>query len=227
MFSAAQSVRFKTIRLETKHKGFIKYPLVKYHDKKIAEKINSKIAAGMFHEEIKSNSHFNAKLCEILEYTSDLYHIVTYNKNNVLSFNVFVEGCGAYCTSGYKYFNFDLLTGDEISWRDLMKTEKMDTFENVINGQIRKELSEYGKSEADRAAEDDSASYNWVKETYDNCLEDISITAFSIYPDRIEFEDECDFAHAIQNFGPGTIYPWSPEDLAPYLKPRFQSLLKK
>jgi hypothetical protein len=227
LFSDAQSVRFRTIKLETKHKGLVKYPIVKYHDNEIAQKINSKIAAGIFHEEIKSDSDFNVKLCELLEYTSDMYHTVTYNKKNVLSFNVFAEGCGAYCTSSYKYFNFDLLTGEELSWTDLMKVEKKDSLESLISGQIRKELLEYSRSEARRAAEKDSSTYEWVKDTYEECLENISITGFTIYPDRIEFEDKCDFAHAIQNFGPGTAYSWSLTDLAPYLKPRFLSLLSK
>lgn len=58
----------------------------------------------------------------------NLSYEVSYKKNGLLSFSIFAEGCGAYCSSWETYFNFDLKTGKKLSITDLIIENKLDSF---------------------------------------------------------------------------------------------------
>src|SRR5688500_13553087 len=86
---ACQSVSFRSIQRKTGEYWNVAYPVVKYHDKQVEKKINAFVASRLLGEEIKDESDFDSKIDEQFGEGYTLYHEVTYNKDHVLSFNVF------------------------------------------------------------------------------------------------------------------------------------------
>lgn len=222
-----QCASFRIVEKQTRLSGLIRYPLVKYHDKKTEKKINDEVALQLLGSVVKDGSDLDEKLEAEGDILYQLYHTVTYNKDYVLSFNIFMEGCGAYCSSMISYFNFDLTTGKPILWPDLVTANKADTFETIVKDRMRREMTEFAETGLDSVVVSDSTAQDWIRESFDFCLNSLGIYGFAIYPGRIDFVNQCDFPNAIKAYTPENIFPYHFKELAPYLKPRYLALFLK
>lgn len=68
--------------------------------------------------------------------TANLDYTIEYRDANVLTLNMFVEGCGAYCESYNVPISFDLASGAKIAISDVVIADKLPQ----LNDQIRKDI---------------------------------------------------------------------------------------
>ncbi len=155
---------------------------------------------------------------------------VTLKNSNILSFFINEEGCGAYCSSGNTYFNFDLKTGKTLDITDLIFENQLDSFRDAVANDKRKFLIQY-KSEFNQnytEEEMDSVTFSWAMEQVNsNCIKDVQIQTFSLSESYLQIIDPCEFPHAIRALAPIFELKYTFQSLSMFLKPRFQKLFLK
>ena len=160
----------------------------------------------------------------------NLSYEVIYNKNAILCLQLYEEGCGAYCSSGETYFNFDLKTGKTIGIADLIREEMLDSFRTIVFNDKVKALQEYKIEEMNifKQGGIDSATYDWALEQVENnCIKTIALENFSLSNSNIEIIDRCEFPHAIRSQQPVYELKYSYQFLQPFLKLKFKNILLK
>ena len=236
-YSFGQSASFKEIKIKPKTERYtakeftIKYPVIVTKNSKVDELINAQVKDKMLDLGQEDDT---MRLKNALDYhisdlgLTDLSYTVTYNKSGLLSFFIFAQGCGAYCSSWRTYFNFDLATGKQIAINDLFLSNNLESFKNIVQKKKVKILSDY-KSEQKQDYKNgvgDTSIYDWVITEIDKCLESISIDKFSISDKHLQIIDDCEFPHAIQSQQPTIELHYSYTSIAEFLNPRFARLLK-
>lgn len=231
----AQSVSFKEIRLKPNSKFYtaenatIAYPIVVTKNKEIDKLINDKIKNKMLDNDVdlEKISMKKALRERINNGLINMSYVVTFKKHNILSLNIFTEGCGAYCSSGNTYFNFDLKTGKTLHITDLISENHLDSLRVVILNDKQKFLNQY-KSEFKQNTikeESDSVAFSWAMEEVDrNCIKNIQVENFSLSESYLQIIDPCEFPHAIRALEPTIELKYTYKSLSLFLKPRFQIL---
>lgn len=234
----AQGVSFKEIRLKPNSKFYktdkpaIIYPIVVTKNKLIDKSINDKIRKEMIEDDsdLKNVSTKKALINRINEGLINMSYKATFIKNNILSFSIYAEGCGAHCSSWNTYFNFDLNTGKVLTITDLISDNNIDSFRKVVSIDKEKFLLQYKKEMNDSLNNNntDSIAYKWaIEQVDDNCLKDVQIENFSLSGLYIEIIDPCEFPHAIRALEPTFELKYTYQSLSMFLKPRFQKLFSK
>jgi hypothetical protein len=231
----AQGVSFKEIRLKPNSKFYktdkptIIYPIVVTKNKLIDKSINDKIRSEMIGDDsdLKNVSTKKALLNQINEGLINMYYEATYIKNNILSFSIYAEGCGAHCSSWNTYFNFDLKTGKTLNITDLISENHLDSFRVVVLNDKQKFLNQY-KSEFKQNTikeESDSVAFAGAMEEVDaNCIKSVQVENFSLSESYLQIIDPCEFPHAIRALEPTFELKYTYKSLSMFLKPRFQIL---
>ena len=185
----------------------------------------------MFRPDDEKQSIYKTLDEDIKEYgLSNLSYEVTYKGNGLLSFNIFSEGCGAYCSSRRTYFNFDLKTGKKLSITDLILENKLDSFYKIAFADKVKYLREYKEEELNmlKQGDVDSATYDWALEQVDsNCMKDVKLEDFSFSTLNLEINDSCEFPHAIRSQQPTYELKYTYTFLSAFLTPRFKKIFLK
>jgi hypothetical protein len=231
----AQKVDFKEIKLKpdshfyTTNKATIFYPVLESQNKKSDKSINAQILEKISGGNAESLS---AKMFLIREIKNSgltrLSYKITYNKNGILSMNIYQEGCGAYCSSWYTYFNFDLKTGNKITISDLLEDERVDSFRQIVSGEKAVAITKYKAEEKSNLEHNiiDSTTYDWAREQVDsNCSIIADIENFSLSDHGIEIIDNCEFPHAIKSLEPAYEFTYGLKCLSPFLKARYRKIL--
>ena len=231
----AQNITFKEIKLKPNAKFYdvnettIIYPVVVTDNKLIDKLINNKIREEILEENEKANirTALNERINDGL---INMSYEVTFKKNSILSMNIYAEGCGAYCSSWYTYFNFDLKTGKEIPISDLISGNKLDSFQKIVFTDKQKFLNQYKEEEHESFIKNeiDSDTYHWAIEQVDsNCFKDVQIENFSLSNLSMAIIDPCEFPHVIRSQQPVYELKYSYKFLLPFLKPKFQEQFLK
>jgi hypothetical protein len=232
----AQNITFKEIRLKPKSKFYnvnettIIYPIVVTNNKKIDKLINDKIKKEILDEDNEQISVRKALNEQISDGLINMSYEITFKKYNILSMNIYGEGCAAYCSSGNTYFNFDLKTGRTLEITDLISDNKIDSFRKIVFNDKVKALNVYKIEEIDNLNQKyiDSITCNWALEQVDsNCIKTAQIENFSLSNLNIEIIDPCEFLHAIRSQEPAYQLKYSYKWLSPFLKQKFQRQLLK
>lgn len=232
----AQKASFKELKLRpnpqyyaTKEQTII-FPIVTTKNPKIDKLINNQIKNEVLQPNDENQSLRKALLENINEYgLTYVSYEITYNSHNFLSFSVFYQGCGAYCSSTNAYFNFDLSTGKKVSIYDVILKSKIDSFKNVVQSDKTNSLNKYKIEEKNLIGSNgiDSSEYSWIiSEVDDNCINQISIATFSVSNNSIEILDPCVFPHAIRSQEPEIELKYTLSSIEKFLTPRFKKLLK-
>lgn len=230
----AQKAVFKELKLKPNTKYYntkeatIVFPIVATNNPKIDKLINNQIKIDVLQPEDETHSLRKVLFENINEFgLTDVSYEITYNKNNILSFSVFSQGCGAYCSSGTSYFNFDLLTGKKISIDELIIKSKIDSFKNIVQADKVNTLNKYKIEEKNSIGSEgvDSSTYDWAISTVDeNCINKISIENFSVSPSLLQIFDPCDFPHIIRSQEPEIELKYSFKSIEAFLTPKFKRM---
>jgi len=228
----AQNVSFKEIRLHPNPKYFnvkgttIIYPIILTNNKAVDKRINNAIK----HEMLRKEDSISTRKALTEEISSGLINMsyeVTFRKYGILSMNIYSEECIGNCISGYNYFNFDLKTGEPISIRDILLSEKIDSFRNIVFEDKVKALNHYKEEEKDFSKTGiDSSTYNWAIEQVDDCIKTIQIETFLLGSHGIEIIDPCEFPRIIRWQEPDYTLKYSYKFIAPFLRRKFKLVLK-
>ena len=233
---AAQNATFKEIKLKPNAKYFttkeqtIVFPVVTTRNPKIDKLINTQIKKDVFEPDDENQSLKKLLLENINEYgLTDVSYEITYNNHNFLSFSIFSQGCGAYCSSSTTYFNFDLATGKKVSIDDVILKSKIDSFKNVVQSDKINILNKYKIEEKGLIGSDDidSSAYEWIiSEVDNNCINQISLETFSVSGNSLEILDPCEFPHVIRSQEPAIELKYTFSSIEKFLTPRFKKILK-
>ncbi|MEO7522482.1 MAG: hypothetical protein ABIT58_00230 [Ferruginibacter sp.] len=200
------------------------YPVFTTSNPTINKLINNAIEKAVF-QLIDPHKSLHQKLKEFLEDGMvTLNYKVTFKKNGLLSLDVYIEGCGAYCEGHSEYLNFDLRNGKKITTFDLIEVSKLDSFKRFIYNNIKESLIQYKNVDLKTLIlEDvDPSTYFFAIESMEYCLINIKFDEFSITSNGIEFVSICPFPHAIRAYGPGDNYPYEYKSIEGFLKPEFR-----
>ena len=229
----AQTVTFREIKLKPKsafnnvNEPTIIYPLVITNNRSVDKLINDKIKSETLGEDDVSvrqalNEHLSVGLI-------NMSYEVSFKKYGILSMNIYGESCGAYCSTWYTYFNFDLKTGKSLSIGDLVLESKIDSFKKIVFADKLKALNRYKEEELNYPGNAiDSTTITWAIEHVDeNCIGKIQLDNFSLSAITIEIMDPCEFPHAIRSQEPTYELKYSYPFMQPFLKPKFKNLFIK
>jgi hypothetical protein len=192
------------------------YPIFKTGNKKIDSLINFDLKNKYTYNEAP-NLSINKTLKQwIGDQIGYINFNITYNRNNIISFNIETEGCAAYCTYWKSYFNYNTKTGKSIKIDSLLKLnnfkqqildKKNEQFENEI-----KQLKELFKQK-----DIDKNEYDWVYEYLNKCKNDEELEDFSLNENHIEFIETCSLPNAIKNMTPAIDLKYKYNDIREYL----------
>jgi hypothetical protein len=233
----AQQVTFKEIRLKPNPKYYnttdttIIYPVIVTGKKKAELLMNTSIKNELFKPENASLPVKRILKEHLNEYgLINLYYKVTYKKKGILSMNIYEEGCGAYCSSGYTWFNFDVNTGKAITMDDLLLENKKDSFSKIVLTDKLKALQTYKIEELDNLHHQyiDSESYRMIIEMADsNFSKSADIENYSLAANGIEIMDICELPHILRSQEPSYQLKYTYKFMAPFIKPEYRKLFLK
>ena len=130
-------------------------------------------------------------------------YTVTYNHNDLISFFINTEACGAYCTSWTKYYTYSLETGEYLSIDRIIRLSE--EFKNRIKQDRDQrydiEITELEKLYKEHPEDLDSSTYSEIVEYYKGCKSDFEINDFLLYPEHLSVMEKCDLPHALNSFG--------------------------
>ena len=228
-----QTVTFREIKLKPKSAFYnvnettIIYPLVITNNRSVDKLINDKIKSETLGEDDVSvrqalNEHLSLGLI-------NMSYEVSFKKYGILSMNIYGESCGAYCSTWYTYFNFDLKTGKSLSIGDLVLESKIDSFKKIVFADKLKALNRYKEEELNYPGNAiDSTTITWAIEHVDeNCIGKVQLDNFSLSDITIEIMDPCEFPHAIRSQQPTYELKYSYQFMQTFLKPKFKKLFIK
>lgn len=78
-----------------------------------------------------------------IEGTKHLDYTIEYRKGNILTINIFAEGCGAYCESTNLPMSFDISNGNKIALTDIVKTDALAPMNARIHNDIRSQINTF------------------------------------------------------------------------------------
>jgi hypothetical protein len=230
----AQHATFKEIRLKANPRfnndgdTSIVYPVVVTNNPGVNKLINDKIIEELMSQDDKKASLRKDLADMINNGTTDLSYEVTFNRSNILSLNIYMEGCGAHCSSSYLYFNFDLKTGKSLAITDLIEANKLDSLRKIVFSDKIGFLKEYKKErkEALASKEIDSDLYDSdMQEVDSNCMDSAELENFSLSKDHMKIIDPCEFPHMIEGQAPVYELKYTYKILRGWMKPKFKALL--
>ena len=234
--SYGQTITFREIKLSRNSRYYkttkktIIYPIVVTNNKRVDSLINSQIKNEVFSPGDEKQSINKTLVENINDGLINLSYRVSYKKNGLLSFSIFSEGCGAYCSSWETYFNFDLKTGKKLSITDLILENKRDSFYKIVFADKVKYLREYKEEKFSmlKQGDVDSTTYEWALEQVDsNCMKDVKLEDFSFSNFNLEINDTCEFPHAIRSQQPTYELKYTYTFLSALLTPRFKKVFLK
>lgn len=227
----AQQIRINEIKLKPKpsfykvSKATIIYPLVVTNNKSVDKLINHKIREEIVGDGDETRSLKESLNERISEGLINLSYEVTFKKYNILSMNIYTEGCGAHCSSMNTYFNFDLKTGKDLDISDLISDNMIDSFRNMVFNDKKRFIKNYKKQLEDDLAkmEVDSSTHSWVLEHVDgDCTNSLRVDEFSLSNLNILISDPCEFPHVIKALEPTYELLYSYKLISAFLRPELK-----
>ena len=196
------------------------YPIIHSSNKKVDSLINTDLKNRLTYNEFPNESIDST----LIKWASDQIvffdYEVTYNEKGILSINMSVEGCGAYCTNWKEYFNYSTIKGNWLTIADVVDTtgefrEKVYKDEKIQFSEQKKELKEMLNDPESGIGKNE---YDWALEYYENCEKSFNLETFQIYPDKIKIIEDCYLPNAIKNMTPVIDLTYKLDQIKEYLK---------
>lgn len=144
---------------------------------------------------------------------------ITYLKNDIISYKINLEGCGAYCTTRTDYFNYSIKTGKFLEINSILEIEKLR--EKIIKEKDEQYESQKKKLKdllKDEEANLDQDTFEFVLNRYNECQESFQIDRFALHKDYIQIIEECSLPHVISPLIPVIELKFYYDDIREYLK---------
>jgi len=219
-YSFSQSVKIDTLE---QSKGVdltdINYPIFRTNNRKVDSLINQDIISRISHDEVIENNTATTIGKMIENGLVNLEFDITYNSNDMLSFNIEYETCGAYCYHSTQYFNYSIVSGKALTIDDVICDKER--FRKIVINEKNlqfKEQKRLLKEALEKESEIDSQTYDWALEYYISCDEKFDLNTFSLNSSSVEIIHSCYLPNAIKSLAPvyELIYKYS--EISEYLK---------
>jgi hypothetical protein len=222
----AQQLKIETLLLDSNLiktnlvDGALRFPILKTGNKTIDESLKNDIIKRITFYEYPELTTDSALISWANEGIVHMNYETTYNQNGIVSFNISIEGCGAYCTGTTHYFNYNYLNGKSITIADLLDTTKGFTKQVLIDK--RTQFSQQKIELKKRLKEDpsgfDEETYNWALTHYTDCENEFNFNSFALYPTHLSIICDCYMPHVIQSLAPDIKLNYNYELLKKYHK---------
>ena len=106
------------------------------------------------------------------------------HRNNIFSVSFTAEGCGAYCETFSKYYNYDLQTGKRIAFTELLTASGRQYVLDSLTRFKKHQLQHKIREATDSLPRGDSVYYQDMIDLYQQCAEDTA-TIEAEYTDYI------------------------------------------
>lgn len=177
----------------------VQYPVIRTGSSRVDSLINNDLINNIFFNEVRDLS-IKERLEEEIEYgLSELNFKITNNNDNLLSITFFVEGCGAYCTSDYKFLNYSLNTGEALTIDDLLDNETSKKIKLALEENFKEEIEAELKSIKNDTTMDEDMT-DWVIDYYQEAIQNISLNNFQIYQDKLVFRHRTYLPNVVKCF---------------------------
>jgi len=224
--SFGQNIRVDTLFLPKTEKfthfqnDKLKFPIIKTGNLDIDNTINKDLKNKFTNNEFPDLPTDSTIIKWADEQVIYLNFEVTYIKNGIISLNISVEGCGAYCTGWTDYFTYNYVTGKFLTIDQIIDTTR--NFKNQVIADKDKQYEQQKKKLKemllDKNAELDEDTYNWALEQYKNCDNEFTLKLFSLHSDHLEIIENCYFPNAIKNLTPTIVLKYKYVDIKKELK---------
>ncbi len=165
---------------------------------------------------------FKISLAENLRddhWLSSLDYDVAYDKNNILSIALTMEGLGAYPDGSTKHLVFDLRTGNRLSYADVFTAARLaDLLSKIRSVMKQKEDEATNESEEVREA---LTNYRTSEGEFYPPIEKIhlkDLDGFSICDNGVTFYYDYKYAHVVEALEPFDQFVLSYQDLKPFIR---------
>jgi hypothetical protein len=119
---------------------------------------------------------------------------ISFNRNGILSMDVYVEEGGNNIIRHQHYFNFDVRTGTSLVVENLLDSARLDNFTRKVLVDKRKVLERYKMKTLKTALakrEIDKNGYNEAVQAVDECMKAVSMGDFSLSAKGLDIFDLC------------------------------------
>ncbi len=209
----AQSAAFTDINIHSPKtndtSASIKYPVVVINNVAVASVINKNIKKVLLDDNLVDttiNNTADALKQYAAGYLTDMDYTVTFNKNGILSLNVYLQVEGAYQWSYYCYFNFNLVTGESLSLSSIIKAAGYSAFRNTMlhykQSGLKKSMQDTKKNLDSGYVDKDDYVFFLERIKEEGCMDSVSLQKFSLSANYIQVFNECGFPHAMRNIQP-------------------------
>jgi len=182
------------------------YPFFKLADPLVEDRLNSNILKTYVGEENMGKGIPIKKTLKnwAMEMVAWREFEITYQSDSILSFQIFTEYCGAYCTTTTNYFNYSLITGAPLSlWQVVDSTSGFrEIVQKDFEIKVRENLDELNSLLNDSVAPIDSTMYARALEYYMSCSNNYIPEKFVLDQQRLRIVGNCYLPNAIKNLTP-------------------------
>jgi hypothetical protein len=233
----AQSVRFKELKSKPIPEFYnttdstIVFPIVITTNPGISRSINKSIEYALLESDLDDSARTTrVKLRRMIKSgLTDLGYEVTYNKDDLLSLDIYMVVEAAYPNPSRTYLNFDIRTGQTLTIRDIVADSLFKQFQEKVFADKMDSLKVYKEKDLKglfSSKQIDSSTYEWALEEIDsNCVKGSDIESFFLSKTGIEIIEPCEFPHAIRGISPSFKLEYSYPFMYPYLRSEFRNRL--
>lgn len=221
-----QGIQVDTLMLESSEKaeGFsgktLKFPLVRTGNLALDSLISRDLVNRLTSNEDQNESLDSA----LIKWTSngivDLDFGVTYNNHGILSLNMGIEWCNAYCDYWREYFNYSTTSGKWLAIDEVIDIsgELGLKIQRDKDSQYQYHIDELGKLL--KEGEIDKEEHDEILERFVECDRNFMPEAFSIQNDTLKIVETCWLHHSFKPLIPTIEMKYTFEEIQSYLKIR-------
>jgi hypothetical protein len=221
-----QSTHIDTLTLfagrgfENGRKSILKFPIIKTGNGKTDTRINTDIKDRITNNEFQGLDIDSALLIWSEEAITYMSFEVTYVKNELVSLDIRMEGCGANCSNWTDYFTYSTITGKRMTIEEIIDTNS--NFKTRILADKNKQYNEQKKNLKklflDKNSGLDEESYTYLLEDYTSCQSSNAIDIFALHPTYLEIINTCYLPNVVKEMTPIIELKYKYSDIKKYLK---------
>jgi hypothetical protein len=219
-----QQARIDTLIIPTEHYSRpvsgdkMNYPIIRTGNDQIDSVINWDLKNRLTREEFLDDHIDSALIKWAYDRVSYLDFKVTYNQKGILSLNLDVEWCGAYCTQWTDYFNYSLITSEPIKIESVLDTSS--GFRMMVFKEFHFQyLDQLDVLNTDLENGDiDQGELETALEYYEDCYESFNLRDFSLTNEGIEIIKACYVPHYMKPLTPFFELRYEYSTIKKYLK---------
>lgn len=154
---------------------------------------------------------------------TDVDYVIHYDKNNILSIDVWTEFMGAYPSTYLDNYVISIATGNLIKPEDIFLKNGISKLTDLLNAKLQKNISDSKKEAAEGGCSEEDLQWGMDQKEFNSTygtFTEKDLEKFSITEEGVTFRYDFEFPHAILACAPDGLFEMSFTQLKPYLDPK-------